>query len=244
LRNNQPRRKRDEDTIKTIGLIGGTSWESSLDYYRLFNEMTRDKLGGFHSAPIIMHSVDFAPYELWMRTNRWDRIAEEITVAARSLQTAGAEMVLLCTNSMHKVADQIESALAIPFLHIADAAGQAVRDAGISKIGLLGTRFTMEEDFYSSRLMKRYGITALIPEKDDRDEVHRVIFEELVQGKINEQSKARYFEIVNKLSEQGAKGIILGCTEIGMLIHQTDTPTPLFDTTTLHVRMAMEFALK
>ena len=230
--------------MKTIGLIGGMSWESSIEYYRIINEATKAKLGGLHSAKSIMLSVDFAEMEILQHQNRWAEAAEMLIDAAKRLESGGAEFVVLCTNTMHKVAGDIQANIKIPLLHIADATAQRVKDAGIQKIGLLGTRFTMEEEFYKGRLIQKYGLDVRVPDAQQREIIHRVIYDELVLGKIEQRSKKHYIEIIEQMVSQGAEGVILGCTEIGLLIHQEDSPVPLFDTTRIHAEAAVEQALK
>lgn len=229
--------------MKTIGMIGGMSWESSLEYYRIINEATKEKLGGFHSAKSLMFSVDFAEIEVLQQQGRWREAAEAMVSAAKSLEDGGADFVILCTNTMHKAADEIQASIHIPFLHIADAAAQKIKDAGLHKVGLLGTRFTMEEDFYRSRLIERHGLEVIIPETRDREIVHRVIYDELVKGEIRPESKERYIDIIERMIRDGAEGVILGCTEIGLLVHDQDSRVPLFDTTRIHAEAAVEFAL-
>jgi aspartate racemase len=228
--------------LKVIGLIGGMSWESTIPYYRHINELVKERLGGLHSAKIILHSVDFHEVERFQREGNWQAAGTLLAELARSLESAGAEVVVLCTNTMHKVAPAIEAAVRIPLLHIADATGDAIREAGVSTVGLLGTRFTMEEDFYRGRL--GHGIRVLIPGQTQRSIVDRVIYEELVLGKVSASSRAAYREIMAELVDRGAEGIILGCTEISMLIGQADSTVPLFDTTSIHARAAAAWALK
>ncbi len=229
--------------MKTIGLIGGMSWKSSIEYYRIVNETAKAKLGGLHSAKSIMYSVDFAEIETLQHHGRWQEAAQVLIGAAKSLESGGADFIVLCTNTMHKVADDIQTHTRIPILHIADATAQQIKDSGISKIGLLGTRFTMEEDFYKSRLTQKYGLDVIIPNDQEREIVHRVIYDELVIGKIRQNSKERYIDIIKRLVEGGAEGIILGCTEIGLLVHDGDCRVPLFDTTKIHAVAAVEYAL-
>lgn len=229
--------------MKTIGLIGGMSWESSIEYYRIINEETKKRLGGLHNAVSLMHTVNFAEIEIMQREGRWSETDDILVDAAKKLEAGGADFIILCTNTMHKSAEKITSAVQIPFLHIADATAKKICEAGITRIALLGTRYTMEEDFYVGRLVKDFGLEVLIPEKQDRDEVHRVIFEELVQGKILPESKKRYLEIIQNLADRGAGGVILGCTEIGLLVKSTDTSLPVFDTTVLHALAAVDMAL-
>lgn len=230
--------------MKTIGLIGGMSWESSIEYYRLINEITRSKLGGLHSARSVMYSVDFAEVEVIQHQNRWAEAAELLTAAARNLENSGADFIVLCTNTMHKVADEIQASIQIPFLHIADATAQRVKEAGIEKIGLLGTRFTMQEDFYKGRLAHKFGLDVRVPADEERELIHRVIYDELVVGRIVPKSKEQYIAIMEQMISQGAEGIILGCTEIGLLVHQEDTQVPLFDTTRIHAEAAVDYALE
>ena len=229
--------------MKTIGLIGGMSWESSVEYYRIINETTKAKLGGLHSAKSIMYSVDFAEIELLQHQGRWHEAAQVLINAAKSVENGGADFVVLCTNTMHKVADDIQAHINIPFLHIADATARPIKDSGINKVGLLGTRFTMEEDFYKSRLTQKYGLDVIIPNAEGREIVHRAIYDELVVGEIRQDSKQRYLDIIQRLVEGGAEGIILGCTEIGLLVRDGDCRVPLFDTTKIHAVAAVEYAL-
>ncbi|MDO9109643.1 MAG: aspartate/glutamate racemase family protein [Desulfatirhabdiaceae bacterium] len=229
--------------MKTIGLIGGMSWESSLEYYRIVNETAKAKLGGLHSAKSIMYSVDFAEIERLQHQSRWQEAAHVLIDAAKSIENSGADFIVLCTNTMHKVAEEIQAHINIPFLHIADATARQITDSGIKKVGLLGTRFTMEEDFYKSRLTEKFGLEVIIPDADAREVVHRVIYDELVVGKIRQDSRERYLYIIQQLVDGGAEGIILGCTEIGLLVHQGDCRVPLFDTTRIHAVAAVEYAL-
>ena len=230
--------------MKTIGLIGGMSWESSIEYYRIINEAVKEKLGGLHSAKSIMVSVDFAEVEILQREGRWGEAAQMMVDAAKSLEKGGADFIVICTNTMHKSADEIQANVKIPLLHIADATAQLVKDSGIRTIGLLGTRFTMEEEFYKGRLSQNYGLNVIIPNAGEREIVHRVIYDELVIGEIKQHSKEQYIGIIENMVNQGAEGIILGCTEIGLLIHQQDCRVPLFDTTMIHAEAAVEYALK
>ena len=230
--------------MKTIGLLGGMSWESSIEYYRIINETVKAKLGGLHSAKSIMVSVDFAEVEALQHEDRWREAAQMLIGSAKQLERGGAELIVLCTNTMHKVADDIQANVDIPFLHIADATAQRVLKASIERIGLLGTRFTMEEEFYRGRLAQNYGLRVSVPNALEREIVHRVIYEELVLGKIEQRSKEQYIDIMDRMVREGAQGIILGCTEIGLLIHQEDSQVPLFDTTRIHAEAAVEYALK
>ena len=229
--------------MKTIGLIGGMSWESSIEYYRIINETTKDKLGGLHSAKSLMCSVDFAEIEVLQHQGKWTEAGEILINAAKSLESGGADFIVLCTNTMHKVAENIQTNVGIPLLHIADATAQRVKEAGIQNIGLLGTRFTMEDDFYKGRLVENYGLAVNIPDAGGREIVHRVIYDELVVGKIEDNSKKQYIDIMKQMVSQGSEGIILGCTEIGLLVHQEDSQVPLFDTTRIHAEAAVEYAL-
>jgi aspartate racemase len=230
--------------MKTIGLIGGMSWESSVEYYRIMNELVKAKLGGLHSAKCMMYSVDFAEVEVLQHQAKWAEAAEMLIRAAKNLENGGADFIILCTNTMHKVADDIQANINIPFLHIADATAQLVKAAGIQTIALLGTRFTMEEDFYKGRLLEKYGLNVVIPAAQEREIVHRVIYDELVVGKIEQHSKMQYIDIMEQMVNQGAEGVILGCTEIGLLVHQEDSRVPLFDTTLIHATAAVEYALE
>ena len=230
--------------MKTIGLIGGMSWESSIEYYRIINETAKEKLGGLHSAKSLMMTVDFAEIEKLQHADRWDEAGEILVKCAQDLERGGADFIVLCTNTMHKLADQITANVNIPFLHIADATAEKIVKAGIKRIGLLGTRFTMEHDFYKGRLVNNFGLDVITPEKEDRDIVHRVIYEELVLGKIVDASHAEYIRIMNTLLANGAEGIILGCTEIELLIKAGDSLAPLFPTTRIHAVAAVEKALE
>ena len=229
--------------MKTLGLIGGMSWESTVPYYRLINEGIKARLGGLHSAKLVLYSVDFAEVEQLQSAGRWQEAGQMLAQAAQSLQAAGAQGLVLCTNTMHKVADAIESAVDLPLIHIADATAQAVRSAGLQRVGLLGTRFTMEQDFYKARLQKAFGLDVLVPEASDRDEVHRIIYQELCLGQVHGASRDIYREVIQRLIAQGAQGIILGCTEIGLLVDATDSAVPLFDTTALHAQAAVDWML-
>jgi len=229
--------------MKTIGLLGGMSWESTLPYYRQINEAVRERLGGLHSARLVLFSVDFAQVERLQRSGDWDAAGVLLAEAARALQRAGADFLVLCTNTMHKVAEAIEAAVDIPLLHIADPTAAAIRSAGLRRVGLLGTRFTMEQPFYRERLERRHGIEVLVPDEADRTEVHRVIYEELCQGSVHEASRQAYRQVIARLVERGAEAVILGCTEIGLLLGPRDASVALFDTTSLHARAAAERAL-
>ncbi len=229
--------------MKTIGLIGGMSWESTVPYYRLINEMVRERLGGLHSAKVILLSVDFHEVEQLQRAARWEEAGTLLANGARAIESAGADFIVLCTNTMHKVAPAIESAVSIPLLHIADATAESILRAGVRKVGLLGTRFTMEQAFYRDRLRDLHGIEVLIPEQEDREVVHQIIYDELVVGKLLPASRDAYRKIIAKLAGQGAEGIVLGCTEISLLVSQDDSPVPLFDTTRIHAQSAVERSL-
>ncbi len=229
--------------MKTIGLLGGMSWESTVGYYRAINEGVKNTLGGLHSAKIAMYSVDFEPIEKLQHKGDWDGTARILSEAALNIQSAGADFLLICTNTMHKVAPQIERSIEIPLLHIADATAEVLVDAGIKTVGLLGTAFTMEQDFYKGRLSENFGLNVLIPNDKDRQIVHKTIYQELCLGKIQATSKAEYLRIIAMLSEQGAEAVILGCTEIGMLVNQSDTEIKLLDTTVIHAQKAVEYAI-
>ncbi len=229
--------------MKTIGLLGGMSWESTVTYYRAINEGVKAALGGLHSAKIAMYSVDFDPIEKLQHAGQWDDMAKILAAAALGVQSAGADFILIGTNTMHKVAPQVEAAIDIPLLHIADAIADVLTHQGIQTVGLLGTAFTMEQDFYSGRLREKYGLKVLIPDEADRAIVHRVIYQELCLGKVEAASKVEYLRIIDVLSSQGAEAIILGCTEIGMLVKQVDTEVMLLDSTVVHAQKAVEYAL-
>lgn len=229
--------------MKVIGLIGGMSWESTVPYYRQINEAVKARLGGLHSAKIVLYSVDFAEIERLQHRGEWEEAGAMLADAARALERAGADLVVLCTNTMHKVAPAIEAAATIPLLHIADPTAAAIRETGLSRVGLLGTRFTMEQDFYRGRLTGLHGIDVIIPGDDDRALVHRVIYEELCLGRVEDASRRAYRDVIRRLIERGAQGVILGCTEISMLVGAEDAAVPLFDTTGLHAAAAVEAAL-
>ncbi len=229
--------------MKRIGLLGGMSWESSAEYYRLVNQATRERLGGLHSADCLLRSVDFADIEQLQRAGEWEQAGERLAREAAALQAAGAGLLVLCTNTMHKVADAITAAIEIRFVHIADTTAHAVRTQGLSTVGLLATAYTMEQDFYTGRLRDRHGLTVLIPDPPDRRVVHDVIYDELCQGVVNDRSRAEYRRIMRDLADRGAEGILLGCTEIDLLVDPADSPVPVFDTTRLHAERAVELAL-
>lgn len=230
--------------MKIIGLIGGMSWESSIEYYRIINEATRDKLGGLHSAKSIMYSVEFAEIEALQHAGRWDEASHILIAAAQGLEKAGADVVLICTNTMHKLYADVQRKIEIPMLHIADATAEVIRAKGIAKVGLLGTRFTMEENFYKGRLIEQYDLEVIVPPVEDMQEVHRIIYDELCAGVIEASSKLIYAGIIDRLVAAGAQGIILGCTEIGLLVNQEDSSVPLFDTTEIHAKAAVQYALE
>ena len=229
-------------SLRVIGMLGGMSWESSAEYYRLVNEVVRERLGGLHSARSVLVSVDFADIEELQASGRWEQAGKVLAAEAALVQAAGAEVLLLCTNTMHKVADRIQAAVGIPLLHLADTTAAAVRTAGLTTVGLLATGFTMEQDFYRDRLAG-HGLTVLIPDADDRAAVHRIIYDELCRGVIRDESRQLYGQTIDRLVAAGAEGIILGCTEIELLIEQADSPVPVFPTTRLHVEAAVTAAL-
>lgn len=229
--------------MKTIGLLGGMSWESTVGYYRAINEGVKNTLGGLHSAKIAMYSVDFEPIEKLQHVGDWKGTAIILSEAARSVESAGADFLLICTNTMHKVAPEIEKAIKIPLLHIADATAEVLVHEDIKTVGLLGTAFTMEQDFYKGRLSENYGLNVLVPGKEDRQVIHNIIYQELCLGKIESNSKTEYLRIIDSLANQGAEAVILGCTEIGMLVNQGDTKVRLLDTTAIHAEKAVEYAI-
>ena len=230
--------------MKTIGLIGGMSWESSLEYYRIINEQVKEKLGGLHSAKSLMYSLNFAEIEKLQHQGKWDKLTSVMIKAAQNLEKGGADFVLICTNTMHKMADDVQDNINIPLLHLVDTTADKIKQNRLRKVGLLGTNFTMEEDFYKGRLMNKYGLDVIIPNENDRHIIHQVIYQELCLGNIKKSSKDQYIEIINKLIESGAEAVILGCTEIPLLIQQEDVKVPLYDTTTIHAEAAVEYSLK
>ena len=230
--------------MKTIGLIGGMSWESSLEYYRIINETAKEKLGGLHFARSILYSVDFDEIERLQHQGAWGDLTNIMIHAAQSLERAGAEMLVICTNTMHKMADDVQSSIRIPLLHIADATGEQIKLQSLDTVGLLGTKFTMEQNFYRGRLSEKFGLNALIPANDEREIVHRVIYDELCLGQTKESSKAEYIRIIKNLVKRGAQGIILGGTEIPLLVKQKDFSVPIFDTTTIHAKYTVDVALE
>ncbi len=229
--------------MRVIGLLGGMSWESSMEYYRLINQTVKERLGGFHSAKSVMVSVDFAEIEALQSAERWADATRLMIAAAKQVERAGANFLVICTNTMHKMAEEVQATLNIPILHIADATADAIKKTNIQTVGLLGTRFTMEQDFYRQRLIDKHGLAVLIPDEAGRDCVHRVIYEELVKGIISEESRQEYQKVVGELVKRGAEAIILGCTEIGLLLKAEHSPVPLFDTTVIHATAAVEYSL-
>jgi aspartate racemase len=230
--------------MKTIGLLGGMSWESTLEYYRIINQEVKARLGGLHSARCLLYSVDFAEIEALQHQGEWLQAGAVLAEAARRLERGGADFVVLCTNTMHKVADDIQAGIGIPLLHIADATAGKIKAAGISRVGLLGTRFTMEQDFYRGRLERRHGLDVIVPQPEAREMVHRVIYDELCRGLIKDSSRAAYRGIIGELAMKGAQGIIAGCTEIELLVGDEDSPVPFFPTTRIHAVAAVELALQ
>lgn len=229
--------------MKTIGLIGGISWESTLEYYRVINQYTKERLGGFHSAKVVLYSVDFAEVEVRQHQGKWDELSGLMIDAAQRVERAGAELLVICANTMHKMADDVQKNIHIPIIHIGDITAEAVKSRSIKKVGLLGTRFTMEQDFYKQRLVRKHGLEVIIPEEKEREDIHSILYNELCLGEIKERSKGTFQTIIAGLEARGAQGIILGCTEIPLLVSQEDYKIPLFDTTTLHARAAVDFAL-
>ena len=230
--------------MKTIGLVGGMSWESSLEYYRIINETIKEKLGGFHSAKCIMYSVDFEEIEKLQHKGKWDEATDLMIDAVRRVEKGGASFVVICTNTMHKMADDVQESIHIPLLHIADVTAEEIRNRGFRKVGLLGTRFTMEEDFYKGRLQEKHGLEVIIPDEEERHTIHNILYSELCMGEIKKISKEAFQRIIENLVAKGAEGVILGCTEIPLLVKQEDYEIPLFDTTSLHARAAVEYALQ
>ena len=229
--------------MKTIGLIGGMSWESTVTYYQILNETVRDRLGGLHSAKLLLYSVDFAQIEEYQAKGQWNESAQVLAQAAENLEKAGADLLLICTNTMHKVAPQVQSRIAIPLLHIAEATAGALKEAGISRVGLLGTKYTMTQDFYKAKLLEA-GIDVLIPDEAGVELVNRVIYQELCLGIVKDSSRQQFVDIIRDLQARGAQGVILGCTEIGLLVSQADAPLPVFDTTRIHAETAALRALE
>ncbi|MFW6113553.1 MAG: aspartate/glutamate racemase family protein [Actinomycetota bacterium] len=229
--------------MKVTGMIGGMSWESSAEYYRIMNQTVSDRLGGLHSARIVMYSVDFEEIEKLQHLEEWGELTSVMIDAARRVERGGADILLICTNTMHKMAGEVEKSIGIPLLHIADAAARKIKDQGLEKVGLLGTSFTMEQDFYKGRLKEEHGIEVLVPGDENRELVHRVIYEELCRGVIDPSSKENFKRVIGSLISRGAQGVILGCTEIPMLVKDEDVTVPVFDTTEIHARAAVDFAL-
>jgi len=229
--------------MKTIGLIGGMSWESSLEYYRIINETVKEKLGKLHSAKSLMFSVDFDEIQHLQHIGDWNTLTKIMVDAAARLEKGGADFIVICTNTMHRMVNDIENNVKIPVIHIADATAKKIKEGKIKKVGLLGTKFTMEQDFYKGRLATNHGIDVIIPNDDERNTVHSIIYNELCQGQIKQPSKEQYIKIIEKLKSNGAEGVILGCTEIPLLIKQEDVSIPIFDTTKIHAEMAVEYAL-
>lgn len=229
--------------MKTIGMLGGMSWESSLEYYRIVNESVKARLGGYHSANCLMYSVDFDAVETLQHQDKWDELTEMMVSAAKRIEAGGAEFLIICTNTMHKMAPEMQAAINIPLLHIADAAGEAIKAQRLQTVGLLGTKFTMEGDFYRKRLSDRFGLNVLIPAEADRETVHNTIYGELVKGIISPDSRQAFLAIIETLKLKGAQGVILGCTEIPLLVKQADVDIPVFDTTRIHAEAAVDWAL-
>jgi aspartate racemase len=229
---------------QVIGLIGGMSWESSAEYYRIVNQAVRKRLGGMHSARVLMWSFDFGEIEALQHSGRWDDATALMVDAARRLERGGADFVLICSNTMHRMADAVQGAIAIPLMHIADPTAERLRAAGLTRVGLLGTAFTMEQAFYKGRLKDRFGLDVLVPDNEDRAAVHRIIYDELVQGRVEATSRNAYRDVIARLAERGAEAVVLGCTEIMLLIRPEDSPVPLFDTTTIHAEACVERALQ
>jgi aspartate racemase len=229
--------------LKTIGLIGGMSWESSLEYYRIINETVKEHLGGLHSAKNIMYSFDFSEIQVLQNQGKWEEIADLMVEAAQKLESFGAELIIICSNTIHLIAESISTNISIPLLHIIDTTVKQIKKSEIQKIGLLGTKFTMEKDFYRKILEEKYSLSVIIPETKDRGIIHDIIFKELVKGEIKEDSKIKYLKIIKELEKKGAEGVILGCTEIPMLVSQEDVDIPVFNTTAIHARAAVKYAL-
>jgi len=232
-----------EDVMKTMGMIGGMSWESSLEYYRVVNEAIKERLGGFHSAKCVLYSVDFAEVEKLQHQGDWNRLTGLMIDAAQRLERAGADFVVICTNTMHKMADEVQGAIPVPVLHIVDVTAEAIKAKGQTRVGLLGTKFTMEQDFYKGRLRDKHGLEVLIPSAEERQVVHEILYSELCLGEIKELSKAKFKDVIQNLVDRGAQGVILGCTEIPLIVSQDDYEIPVYDTTTLHAQAAVEYAL-
>lgn len=230
--------------MKTIGMIGGMSWESSQEYYRIINEAAREKLGGLHSAQSLLFSFDFDEIEALQHSGNWAEATRRMIMAAQNLEKGGADFILICTNTMHKMAQEVQDGITIPLLHIADATGEVIATKSIKKIGLLGTKYTMEQEFYKGRLASKFGLEVIVPNEIDRQTVHDIIYDELCLGVVKDSSKKQFQKVIEKLKMQGAEGVILGCTEIGLLVGQADTDLPVFDTTRIHAEKALERALQ
>jgi aspartate racemase len=230
--------------MKTMGMIGGMSWESSLEYYRIVNETVKERLGGFHSCRCILFSMDFEEVEKLQHQGDWDALTRLMVNSAQRLERAGADFIVICTNTMHKMADEVQSAIGVPVLHIVDVTAEAIKHIGQTRVGLLGTRFTMEQDFYKGRLKDKHGLEVLIPGEEEREAVHSILYSELCLGEIKEQSRGKFKSVIQNLVDRGAQGIILGCTEIPLIVSQDDYDIPLYDTTTLHAQAAVDFALQ
>ncbi|MFO7843792.1 MAG: aspartate/glutamate racemase family protein [Bacteroidales bacterium] len=229
--------------MKTIGLLGGMSWESSLEYYKIVNQKVKELLGGHHSCECLMYSVDFDPIKKLQHEDRWEELTQIMIEAARKIEKGGAEMLTICTNTMHKMYDDVQKSISIPILHIADATAEAIKEKNLETIALLGTKFTMQHDFYKGRLIKKHGIKVLTPEGNDLEAVHNIIYNELVLGEIKNKSREKYKQVIEHLAKEGAQGVILGCTEIPLLIKQQDVSIPVFDTTTIHAEKTVELAI-
>lgn len=229
--------------MRTIGMIGGMSWESTAHYYRIINQEVRERIGGLHSARCVLLSLDFSPIAALQKEGRWDALTQEMVNAARALERGGADSVMICTNTMHLMADEVAASVAIPLIHIVDPTAQTIKTQGIRKVGLLGTAFTMEQDFYKGRMRDQYGLDVVIPTPEDRETVHRIIYDELVQGRIEPSSRLEMRGVIARLVQSGAQGVVLGCTELMLLIQPEDSMVPLFDTTELHAKAAVDFAL-
>lgn len=229
--------------MKTMGLLGGMSWQSTNTYYSLLNKGIGDALGGLHSARLMLYSVDFDEIEKLQHAGQWEQMGELLAAAAQRVEAGGADFLMICTNTMHKVAPQVEAAISIPLLHLADATGQRLQDDGITRVGLLGTRFTMEQDFYKQRIIDNFGIEVIVPELTDIETVHSVIYDELCLGTVKDESRADYLAVIDRLKDSGAQAVILGCTEIAMLVQQEHTTMPLYDTTTIHCEEAVKLAI-
>jgi len=230
--------------MKTIGLLGGMSWESSLEYYRIINQAVKARLGDLHSAQCLLYSVDFAEIEALQHTGEWEALTQVMIAAVQRLERGGADGLVICTNTMHRMADQVQAAISMPLLHIANATAAAIKAQGLQTVGLLGTRFTMEGDFYRGKLEREHGLRVIIPDEQERESVHRVIYDELVQGHIREESRQVYLKVIADLAARGAQGVILGCTEIPLLVKQSDVAIPVFDTTAIHAQAAVDWALE